>query len=282
MKSESVADIPMPRAKQTTLEIEFAELSDTGPTREGNEDFIGHYAPAKPEDARSRGWLFALADGVGGHACGEVASRTAVESALAGFRTASAGEQLLTILPQLVQQANSDVHDAGLKGHAEVGRSMATTIALCALRYDRMVVAHVGDSRCYLVRAGRIQQLTSDHTVANEQGRMGVLSGSAAEATRHILSRSLGSGLFVSPDVSEHTTLPGDTFLLCSDGLHGAMPDSEIAAVVTRAKDLGSAARELVAIANERDGGDNVSVQLVRVRGVERVGMYRGRPYLLR
>jgi len=272
----------MPRAKQTTLEVEFAELSDTGPTRAGNEDFIGHSAPAKPEEARTRGWLFALADGVGGHACGEVASRTAVESALAGFHSAAAGEQLLTLLPRLVQQANSEVHDAGLKGQAEAGRSMATTIVLCALRYDRMVVAHVGDSRCYLIRAGRIQQLTNDHTVANEQGRMGVLTGSAAESMKHVLSRSLGSGLFVNPDVSEHTTLPGDTFLLCSYGLHGAMPDGEIATVVSHGKDLAAAARELVAIANECDGGDNVSVQLVRVRGVERVGMYRGRPYLLR
>ena len=272
----------MPRSKATTLEIEFAELSDTGPTREGNEDFHGHFVPATPDEARSRGWLFALADGVGGHAYGEVASRTAVESALAGFRAASPGEALLTMLPRLAQQANSDVHDAGLTMQPAGGHAMASTIVLCGLRYDRMVVAHVGDSRCYLIRAGRIQTLTSDHTVANEQGRMGLLSGSAEAATRHILSRSLGGGLFVSPDASEHTTLPGDTYLLCSDGLHGAMPDSEIAAVVTRSTDLAGAARELVAIANERDGGDNVSVQLVRVRGVERVGMYRGRPYLLR
>lgn len=271
----------MARAKATTLEIEFAELSDTGPAREGNEDFIGHFAPATPDEARSRGWLFALADGVGGHAFGEVASRTAVESALAGFRAANPGDALLTLLPRLAQQANSDVHDAGLVKLPAGGHAMASTIVLCGLRYDRMVVAHVGDSRCYLIRSGRIQPLTNDHTVANEQGRMGLLSGNDA-ATRHILSRSLGGGLFVSADASEHTTLPGDTFLLCSDGLHGAMPDSEIAAVVTRSTDLASAARELVAIANERDGGDNVSVQLVRVRGVERVGMYRGRPYLLR
>jgi protein phosphatase len=272
----------MPRTKSATLEIEFAELSDTGPTRTGNEDFVGHCAPATPEEARARGWLFVLADGVGGEAYGEVASRTAVESALAGFRAASAGAPLLTLLPQLAQQANADVHDAGLARQPAGGRAMATTLVLCGLRYDRMVVAHVGDSRCYAIRAGRIRQLTSDHTVANEQGRMGLLAGNAETSTRHILSRSLGAELFVSPDVSEHSTLPGDTFLLCSDGLHGAMPDSEMASVVTHAASLEAAAHELIAIANERDGGDNVSVQLVRVRGVERVGMYRGRPYLLR
>jgi protein phosphatase len=278
MRIDTTAASRMPRSRSTTLEIEFAQLTDVGRVRSGNEDYIGHFDPETPAEARARGWLFVLADGVGGRDHGEIASQTAVESVLAGFRQSPAGEPLTGLLPRLVQQANADVNDVGLRLRP-AGNLMATTLVVCGLRHDRLVVAHVGDSRCYLIRQGRAQALTSDHTIANEQGRLGLRSG--GDATRHILSRSLGTELFANPDCSEHTTLPGDTLLLCSDGLHGAVSAGDIATVVTHAPDLNAAAQELVAIANERDGSDNVSVQLARIRGVERVGMYRGRPYLL-
>jgi len=146
------------------------------------------------------------------------------------------------------------------------------------------VVAHVGDSRCYLIRGGHATALTRDHTFANEQVRLGVLSArEAAQApTRHLLSRSLGTELFVGVETSDHQVLTGDLLVLCSDGLHGALPASEIAHLVSHSTDLEAAAQKLVTIANQRDGSDNISVQLIRVRGVERVGMYRGRPYKLR
>ena len=146
-----------------------------------------------------------------------------------------------------------------------------------------MVVSHVGDSRCYSIRHGHATALTRDHTVVAEQARMGLISDrEAAEAeTRHILTRSLGNGMFVGADTSEHIVLSGDVLLLCSDGLHGAIPASEMADIVTRNADLNAAARQLIDAANERDGGDNVSVQLIRIRNVERIGMYRGRPYKL-
>ena len=161
---------------------------------------------------------------------------------------------------------------------------MATTIVACALRYDRATIAHVGDSRCYLIRRGHAMALTRDHTVVNEQIRLGVLTArEAAKAqTRHVLSRSLGIDLFVNVDVSEHHVLMGDVLLLCSDGLHGALPPPEMAKIVDGAATLKIAARRLVDLANEYDGSDNVSVLLIQVRNVERVGMYRGRPYKLR
>ena len=113
---------------------------------------------------------------------------------------------------------------------------------------------------------------------------MGLLSQQeAAEAdTRHILSRSLGGGLFVAVDIGDHQVLAGDVLVLCSDGLHGAVTPAEIAEVAGAGGDLQGAVRTLVDLANERDGSDNVSAQLIRIRGVERVGMYRGRPYKLR
>jgi protein phosphatase len=105
----------------------------------------------------------------------------------------------------------------------------------------------------------------------------------AAEAdSRHVLSRSLGGGLFVGVDVNDHQVFAGDVLLLCCDGLHGAVNASEMVDLVGDGQDLHSAARNLVALANEKDGGDNISVQLIRVLAVERVGMYRGRPYKLR
>ena len=161
---------------------------------------------------------------------------------------------------------------------------MATTIVACALRHDRAVVAHVGDSRCYLIRDGRATQLTRDHSLVQEQARLGLLTAkeAAEAATRNILSRSIGKDLFVNVDTSEHQVAPGDAIVLCCDGLYHSVSGQDMADVLASSASVESAARELVHLANHRDGGDNISVFLIRVRSVERVGMYRGRPYKLR
>jgi serine/threonine protein phosphatase PrpC len=271
------------RWQHAMLDIEFAQISDPGQQRAGNEDYLGYFLPPNPEQARSHGWLFALADGVGGHEKGEVAAQTAVEALLAGFRAAGKGEQLTSLLHRLVQTANARVFETAIAS-GTTGAGMATTLVACALRYDRAVVAHVGDSRCYLLRGNHAQVLTRDHTVASEHARLGLLSEEeAADAdTRHVLSRSLGTGLFVGVEIADHQVMAGDVLLLCSDGLHGCIKPQEIAAIVGHEPDLNVAARQLVTLANERDGSDNVSAQLIRVQSVERVGMYRGRPYKLR
>jgi len=276
-RGEPILAAHMPLA-DSMLEIDFAEFSDVGRVRLGNEDYLGHVAPDTSEQARNHGWLFALADGVGGQEKGEVASRTAVETVLEGFREAARGSPLNNLLQSLVRKANTRVLEAGMSS------GMATTLVACALRYDRAVIAHVGDSRCYLVRQKAAVMLTRDHTIANEHARLGLMSSEdVAEAeTRHILSRSLGTELSVSVEVSDHQVLPGDVLLLCSDGLHGALSSQEIAAIVSETSDVELAARRLVALANEKDGSDNVTAQVVRVQNVERVGMYRGRPYKLR
>ena len=268
---------------KSSMDVEFAQLSDVGRIRQGNEDYLGQFIPASPDEVRARGWLFAVADGVGGHDLGEVASKTAIESVLDGFRECAAGEPHGALLTRLVRNANTRVLDAGHSARGASGASMATTIVACALRYDRAAVAHVGDSRCYLIRRGQTNLVTRDHTVANEQVRLKLLSrDEAAESQyRHLLSRSLGSELTVSVDVNEHQVFAGDVLVLCSDGLYGSVSGSEMAAVTTRGGDLRAAAQRLVDIANQRDGSDNISVQLIRVRSVERVGIYRGRPYRL-
>jgi len=264
------------------LDLEFVERTDVGRVRDHNEDYLGYASPATPAQVRTHGWMFVLADGVGGHEKGEVASKTAVESMVAGFHSAKDGESHSAVLQRLVQQANTSVFEAAVTG----GRSsagMATTIVACALRYDRVSVAHVGDSRCYLIRNGKAAQITRDHTFASEQVRLGLVTAQeAAEGeTNHILSRSLGTEMVVNVETNDHQLYPGDVLLQCSDGLHGSVEASEMASLCSRGLELVGAAEKLVALANERDGSDNISVQLIRVRDVERMGMYRGRPYKL-
>lgn len=265
------------------LDLEFAELTDVGPVRDHNEDCLGHAVPASETEGRTQGWLFAVADGVGGEERGEVASQTAIEMLIAGFRGAPRGEAHTVLMPRLVQKVNTKIYEMG-RAASPGGSRMATTVVACAMRYDRVVVAHVGDSRCYLLRHGLALQVTRDHTVVAEQVRLGLLSESeAARAnTRHVLSRSLGNDLFVNVEIADRQVQADDVLLLCSDGLHGAVRGSEIGEIVQWNPDLNVAAGKLIALANERDGGDNVSVQLIRVRDVERMGMYRGRPYKLR
>jgi PPM family protein phosphatase len=257
------------------LDIEFAEASDCGLVRPHNEDYVGHSIPSNPQHARSRGWLFVLADGVGGQDRGEVASRLAVETMLAECAHSPAAENSAAMFSRSIQVANSRVYEAG---HG----SIATTLVACTVRFDRATVAHVGDSRCYLIRHGKARRLTRDHTVLNEQ-RLNVFTAGESQRNmmRSVLSRSVGFNLFVAPEISEHHVVPGDLLLLCSDGLHGAVKDHDIASIVTSAPSLNEAAHQLIAIANQNDGGDNVSVQLIRVKSVEAVGMYRGRPYRL-
>jgi serine/threonine protein phosphatase PrpC len=263
------------------LELDFAHCSDIGPTRERNEDFCGHTAPEDPRQARARGWLFALADGVGGQNKGEVASQLAVETMLREFAHAESGEAHAALLPRLVQAANAAVYEAAAD-HSDCA-GMATTLVACGLRFNQAAIAHVGDSRCYLLRQGGIRQLTRDHSLVNEHLRLGLIaSAEDASVSRHILCRAVGYELFVAAEITTVEVVPGDLLLLCCDGLHGALPEDEIARIALEDGDLERAAQRLVDAANERDGSDNVSVQLIRVRAVERVGMYRGQPYRLR
>jgi protein phosphatase len=264
------------------LEVEFAQLTDCGKVRDHNEDYVGYVEPANAQEARTRGWLFALADGVGGSEAGEVASHGAVETLLAGFRGAPAGEQHAPLIRRLVQAANEHVYSAG-RDAGPGGISMATTLVVCALRFDRVTVAHVGDSRCYLLRGNAATLLTRDHTVVNEQVRLGLLTPkeAAESSTKNVLTRSLGMDLITNVEIGESQVQAGDVLLLCSDGLHGSVEGADMTAAVQRMNNPGDAARMLVALANERDGGDNISIQLIRVKSVERVGMYRGRPYKL-
>ena len=264
------------------LDVVFGQASDPGKVRTNNEDSMGAFVPSSRHQARSHGYLFAVADGVGGLDLGEIASSIAVTVLTEEFEKSQGGAMLISLLPRLVQYANAAVHDRTLAPQFR-GKKMATTVVACALRHDQAVISHVGDSRCYLVRKGIAKQITQDHTWVNEQKKMGLISaGEVAQSeVRHVLIRSLGPEMFVSPDTTALTIQAGDILVLCSDGLHDELPESAIAAIVSQNKSIDEIAQELVARAVDNDGNDNTTAQVIRVRSVEQVGMYRGRPYRL-
>ncbi len=207
------------------LDLEFAEYSDPGMVRTDNEDCLGHVLPETPAQVQSQGWIFVLADGVGGHEDGQLASELAVETVLDGFRKIPKGVMHVSLLPKLVQEANVAVYDKGhataAKGSANRGKSMASTIVVCALRFDSAVVSHVGDSRCYLFREGH----PGDSDARSYDGRGTASHGTDLEEeastgeNRHVLTRSLGTELFVAADTVTVNVIPGDVLVLSSDGL---------------------------------------------------------------
>ena len=185
----------MPHAAAHMLDVQFGQASDFGKVRTNNEDAMGSFIPASRQQARSHGFLFVVADGVGGMDLGEVASATAVSVMTDEFAKAQSGSMLISLLPRLIQHANAAVHDRTLQPEYR-GKKMATTLVACALRYDQAIVSHVGDSRCYLVRNGQARQITQDHTLVNEQRKMGLISAGeiATSDARHVLIRSRRAG----------------------------------------------------------------------------------------
>jgi len=264
------------------LDLQFGQATDFGKVRTNNEDAMGSFIPSSRQQARSHGYLFAVADGVGGMDLGEVASATAISTLVEGFRKAQDGTMLAGLLPRLVQHANAAVHDCTLAPEYR-GKRMATTLVACAVRHDQAIVSHVGDSRCYLVRNGHAKQVTQDHTWVNQQRKLGLITTAeiAESDSRHVLTRSLGPEMFVSPDTITLTLQAGDVLVLSTDGVHDEMNERAIAQIVSQKKAIEEIARELVARAVEIDGGDNTTAQVIRVTQVEQIGMYRGRPYRL-
>lgn len=263
------------------LDIIFGQATDPG-RRSENEDAIGVYIPKSRGEIQSRGYLFAVADGVGGLQAGEVASTTAVQVLIDGFARAEEQTSLSSLLPRLIQYANSAVRDEGL--HPEWrSKGIATTVVACALRGDQAYIAHVGDSRCYLVRNGNAVSLTQDHSWVGEQHRKGYITEAEAltSDSRHILTRTLGQERFVEVESSTLALHPCDILVLCSDGLYAAIGHEIMAQIATQARaDAQEIADSLVHRAVTIDGSDNATAVVLCIRAVDKVAMYRGRPYV--
>lgn len=228
------------------MRVVAAAATDIGQVRDGNEDT---YVAETP--------LFALADGMGGHRGGEVASRIAIETVERLFPT---GEGTLA---ELVREANRAVFERSMADRAVSG--MGTTLTVAALEGDRVHLAHVGDSRAYLLRDGELRQLTEDHTLVQRMVSEGELTPAEAEVHPHrnILIRVVGVDPSVDVDELQVEPRPGDRLLICSDGLHDMLPNRHIAQVLTTEPDPHAAVRRLVADANEAGGIDNITVILL-------------------
>lgn len=249
------------------LEVAYAGLTDAGPHRSNNEDRIGLFLPDDPVLMDRKGVLCVIADGVGGHKAGEVASATAVETIIREYYSPSSHSRLESALRQSVQVANLRVHDLG-QGQLEL-RQMETTATALVLAGDRGYVAHIGDSRVYHFRDGRLVQVTSDHSEVAELVRMRLVSpeGARNHPGRNVLTRTLGARLIVRPDFLQLPMRAGDQFLLCTDGLWSEVTDEEIAEALGDSEPA-TACRALLDTALGRDCVDNVSVQVIQVKSV--------------
>lgn len=209
--------------------------------------------------------VFAVADGMGGHAAGEVASGLAVEtlSEILG-RPRGGDEDAPELLRSAVEEASRRITSRSDE-HPEF-RSMGTTIVVVLVDGPRLSLAHVGDSRAYLVRSGTIRRLTSDHSFVYELVRLGMLSPeqAARDPRRNVVTRALGSGAPVAPDIWQGDLEPRDRLLLCSDGLTTMLTDEQILAVLDAAPEaLEKACTSLIEAANSAGGEDNVTVVLL-------------------
>ena len=257
------------------MKISYAELSSTGPVRPLNEDFVLFWEPDSDQGRQSRGAVSLLADGVGGQGYGEVASKLAVETALRVFKDADPTTTDNQMLWRMFNAANLTVYDAGM-AHGGADR-MATTLTVSLFRRNEVAIGHVGDSRAYLIRQGTIKQLTSDHTYVAMQVKMSLISKQDAMNSdlRGLLTRSIGANPTVQVDYSRAILRSGDIVVQCTDGLHGTVTESEIKDSVSRMPPA-AACEQLSQLAERRGSEDNISVQVLRVENVQRVGYYRG------
>ena len=209
--------------------------------------------------------LLAIADGMGGHASGEVASKMAIEILRESVK--KEGEPLPDRLSSGVKLANRAIYEAAQSQSQLNG--MGTTLTALQLNGNRLSIVHVGDSRAYLIRGGVIEQITDDHTIVSEQVARGMLTReeAARSGMRNILSRALGIAPEVDMDMEEITVSEGDRLVLCSDGLSELISDDEILSEVRSNRRPDLACNELVNLANQRGGNDNITVIVVHLRG---------------
>lgn len=243
------------------MHLAVAAGSDVGRVRKGNED-------AFHADANEYRGLFIVADGMGGHAAGEVASRMSVETIsadLAGLRDLESAEALEQVAESL-RRANHAVYERTVLEREKLG--MGSTASVLLLSDERYIVGHVGDSRIYVLRDGELRQITHDHSLVQERVDAGLLS--PEEARHHpqgnVITRCVGVAAEIEPDVMDGEVRWGDIFLLASDGLTGMVDDRRLQQLLTSRATPARLVDALIAEANGRGGIDNITVVVVQVR----------------
>lgn len=247
-----------------------AGMSDVGLQREHNED---SFIVLKEYD------LFVVADGMGGHRAGDVASKLATDTISEFFRSTAAEDvtwpfhfdqnlseeenRLLTG----IRVANKQIFDRSTRSRECHGMGTTVVGAMYSPRRNRMYIGHVGDSRCYRVRRGGIQQLTRDHSLINDylQAMPDLSEEQKNELPKNVITRALGMQDQVVVDLQHDEPLEGDVYVLCSDGLSGMISDDEIQHILTEHSDLREACKKLIVQANEHGGEDNITAVIIRI-----------------
>jgi protein phosphatase len=245
------------------MNYKFCAKTDTGRTRDNNEDSI-----AVDEETQ----LAVLADGMGGYNAGEVASgmatsfiKTELGRWLTEVGTLARSREVRRAMEICVDSANLAIFNSAHSNPHYSG--MGTTLVVAVFRDDGLVLGHIGDSRCYRMRAGKLEQITRDHSLLQEQLDAGLITPEQAQHStiKNLVTRALGVESGVLMEVNEHAVELGDVYLLCSDGLSDMVNDSTIARIIQGEPTLERQAQALVDAANEHGGRDNISVLMAEV-----------------
>jgi len=240
--------------------------TDLGRARENNEDKLEFFQPENEEMLAKKGAFYAVADGMGGHAAGQIASEIALKTTVKAYYS-DQSPMVEESLRAAIQQANGLIYETARAIPERSG--MGTTVTALVVRGREAFIAQVGDSRLYRVRDGKIRQLTEDHSWVGEQVRVGGMTREQAEMSpfRNVITRCLGTSASVDVDIYAEELRAGDVFLLCSDGLSGEVGEDDM----RRAMLDGSpseAAQALVDLALERGGRDNITVLILAIRDI--------------
>lgn len=244
--------------------VESSQLSDIGQKRRYNEDYVGFYEPDQLSDLEVHGRLYVLADGVGGAAAGDLASRYAVNKIIYTYYQQNIHQDHAIRLRAAIEAANADVFARNSARSDQ--REMATTVVAAVVHGNQLVVANVGDSRAYLIRGSIIEQITEDHSLMAEMISDGVISAeqAATHPYRNVILRSVGASETVQVDLFSRQLAPEDIVILCSDGLTRLVSNQELVQIA-RSFHPAEAAQQLIALANERGGDDNITVSITRI-----------------
>ena len=259
------------------MQIVYSSLSTAGPVRPHNEDCVDFWQPKEDSDWRGRGAIAVLADGVGGQARGEVASRAACEACIQSFLEAKPLATPNQVLFQMFMAANISVYEQNMKNNGD-GR-MATTLTICLFRHNEVNIGHVGDCRVYIIQQGRIRQITNDHSYAGVQLKLGLITVEDAmnSQMRSVLTRSVGQEPTLRADFHTVTVNRGDVIVQMCDGVWTQMTEREIYDIAAK-QSPEQTCKSLVRLAERRGADDNLSVQAIQIQGIERLSYYRGLP----
>ncbi|MBE7021722.1 MAG: Stp1/IreP family PP2C-type Ser/Thr phosphatase [Ruminococcaceae bacterium] len=244
--------------------IKWGGCTDLGQSRPVNED--GYYISDYSAELDA---IYAIvADGMGGHQAGEVASALALrqvsEAINQGFCAEMSSQELKELLGTAVREANESIFKKSLSEHSCGG--MGTTITLCFIAGEKAMVAHVGDSRAYILRGGTLHQITTDHSLVQELIKSGQITPEEAEhhPQKNVITRALGTDSGVDIDLYEFQVLPGDCILLCTDGLTNLVSEAEMTELLSGADDMNAISKQLIVSANQKGGYDNITAVVLK------------------